>query len=239
MQAYISTLLISLSPSPGPPSTPTTKTHTQIYTTSLSSPLLSHAHLALLAKHTHNYLTPGQTPPLAQSALEMLGGICDAFLAAHEKAAGKKNKKRKTASSIDKKGDADADELAIQLALMSRILGSILPALPLNNLTASARQSVHELLRSTQAGLFRPSVVSLLGSVTEQGGDRGDGWAAQVATSALLRLEYALVAARPLGLSCNTEGADAQRMLELVEGEKELMLPELSLEIVRSFIISP
>lgn len=236
MQTYISILFTSLSPS-FDTSNLTAKTYTEIYTASLSSPLLSHAHLSLLAKHTRNYLTPGQTLPLTQSALDILGSMCSTFLAAHEKSEGKKKKKRKTTNVIDKKGDTDTDKLAIQIALMSRILSSILPFLPLSNLMTSSRQSIHELLQSTQVGLLRPSIASLLDSIADQCEERGDGWAAQVAIAALMRLEYALATARPLELNYGTARENADRMLKLVEGEKDFMLPELSLEIVRSYYI--
>ncbi|KAF7982078.1 hypothetical protein HWV62_30382 [Athelia sp. TMB] len=228
---YINTLLSSLSP---PLQDLSLKTYTEIYASSSSGPLLSRPHLTLLAKHTHTYLTPGQLAPLAQTAFDAISGIWNAFLIANEKTQGKK-KKRKI-DVAEKKGDADADELAIQLSLTCRIIGTVIPSLPLHSLPNSSRQNVHDNLTSISSELIRPSIAILLAFIKEQSGRRGDGWAAQVSAAALMRFDYALMGLRPLSLGKHMQRPSVQRMLDFVEAEEASISPELILEILRTLL---
>jgi hypothetical protein len=67
-------------------------------------------------------------------------------------------------------------------------------------------------------------------------GPKGDMWACQVGAAALLRLEYALIAAHQLELKGEIDENTCARMLDVVEDDGAL--PELILEIVRILLLT-
>lgn len=143
-------------------------------------------------------------------------------------------KKRKVASEkIDSiGGTGDPDDMVAGLVLTARIASIILSSLPLHSLTESTRQAVQETLADARENHIRPALRLLLDAIVGNlVNTRGDLWAAQVAAAALLRLEYALVAARPLKLMYQADDKMTGQMLILVADNG--VLPELSLEIVR------
>jgi hypothetical protein len=235
MHTYLFAMLSAISS----PSSLLDPRHT--YTTSFSSSVFSLAHLERLSKSTLNFLTPGQTKDTMTSTIDTLKRTWDVFWEVQQRVIansgkGPRKKRKITARLLSSQAD-DPDVLAASFALTARMSSIVLSSLPLQSLPVSTRLEVQRTLADTRSGFIRLALQQATEMIKNNLADsKEDGWACQVGAAALLKLDYTLTAARPLGLRAETDENMCTMMLDVARDEKAL--PELSLEIVRTSLLA-
>ncbi|KAJ7042473.1 Urb2/Npa2 family-domain-containing protein [Mycena alexandri] len=171
------------------------------YRCALSSALLHPIHMERLANCTRKFLTPGQTGQTVTLISETLQGCWDQIYAT----------------------DSEADSPALTFCFSARLASVVLTALPLHALPATTFQEVSDLMDEIR-GAFLPRAVSKALKIIRK--NVADSWVSQIATAALLRLQYALDTPYTEKLWAKIEAAS--------EGGQ--LLPELSLELFRMLL---
>jgi len=178
-----------------------------------TSPLMLPMHLDRLAKCAYAFLTPTQVVDVVDYASAHLKQF--SLAGEDEKMRSKKRQKLDGSMSLTK--PTNPERRAIQYSLCSRIVGCLLPSLPMRSLTPTARVHVDEVI----AEICGRSILKTKRLEIQ-------GWHAQIIAAANLRLQYHLQGIQQLQMQINDSVCKA--LLDIVSDER--MLPELALESV-------
>ncbi|KAJ7786075.1 Urb2/Npa2 family-domain-containing protein [Mycena metata] len=196
MHTHIETLFAALAAHPR-----NTQSSEHRYRCALSSALLHPRHMERLASCTHKFLTPGQTGQTVTLISKTLQGCWDQIYAM----------------------DSEADSPALTFCFSARLASVVLTALPLHALPETTFQEVNELMNEIRS-VFLPRAVTKALKIIRK--NMADSWVSQIATAALLRLQYALDTPYTEKLWAKIEAAS----------EEGQLLPELSLELFRMLL---
>lgn len=234
-----------------------------LYETVLSSPLVHPTHLNRVIKSIHGFFTTSQILPIARGLIESLdeawlqlrGTLPSNDGGDDENASG--NGSRAHTTSNTPSTNPDAKSCAISFSLSVRIACVVLSSLPIHSVPQDTRDELQQLFDGTiHTGLVHKPVLKIfrivrkskntgtpqddasLGGPSVQAQASVDIWGLQIAASACLRLHYALntsTAVLHLKLNAHYDMKMTAKMVDITSDGTLTLLPELRLEIVRSF----
>lgn len=211
-----------------------------MYTTISTSPLFSFPHLDRLGKSVLNFVTPGQVADLIEICLDALDQTWNQFWQAQEKSQvdveEKPRKKRKLLAAESNQGNHSdgLDDFGLAFSLTAQTLSTILPSLSLHTLPESTRLDIRAKLSDLLSNVWRPAMHKAFEVIQHSLQRRSvDAWSCQIATSALLSLDYTLANSQRLRLDLDRNVEDRYIMVDIVANDG--ILPELSVKIVSSY----
>lgn len=178
-----------------------------LYTSTLSSVVVSTAHLELLAKSTTTYLTSGQVTDTTEQLLTFLQQQWNAYPSTGEIAS------------------EDPIVAATAISVTCRLAATVLTSLPLKNILPDSRAAIVQMLQQARSDFLGPALSKALKHITpgkkskrsEEANDAG--W--NIVTAALVRFHYTL-AMSTIGLTWEVDVGDkiSTRMRRVVVASK-------------------
>jgi hypothetical protein len=192
----------------------------------MNGPLLSRSHGLRLVQSLSTFLTPGQTPKVAETVSQTLDAL---FQGLHrgplqeKQEKQKKQKKQKQSSSFT----SASPSLAISLATLFRLASYVLPGLPASSLPATAFENLQTTIRSLTANTILPAAVL---SVDRFRDGHDEAWVWSAVGAAALHLYSAVeVQCRWAGGLPTLEEQVKQKMMVMLQKQGP---EDLSIEVV-------
>ena len=202
----------------------------QRYQIGLSSPILHPLHLTRLSKAL-KFLTPNQCLPSLKSVFEILSSIRHKFnVADHQKGAeqSKRSVKKRETVGMQEYQDMDPESVAVTYCLVARLASTLLSSLPTQSLPPISQKMVRECVEEFRASFLQQTLSKVLKLVLQN----SNTWPAQIIAAATLQVQYTINRSTNFALSPNFNSKLSKKMMDALENDE--LLPELSLEIVRS-----
>ena len=151
----------------------------------MNGPLLARWHGSQLIQSISTFLTPGQTPKVAETLSRILG---DLFRSVQELPRGplEKNKYNKQCSTFT----SVSPSLPIRAAFLFRLASYVLPGLPASSLPATVLENLRTTIRSLTADTILPAIMFSI-NCPHDGHD--DAWVWGAVGAAALHLYSAVV----------------------------------------------
>lgn len=191
-----------------------------IYTTTLSSVVVSAAHLDLLAKSTTTYVTPGQVTDTTEQLLGFIQQQWSAY-----------------PSSIGDMASEDPIVAATAMSVTCRLAATVLTSIPLKTILPDSRAAVVQILQQARSNFLGPALSKALkhlksGKKSKRSEEANDlGWNILAAT--LVRFHYTLAMSN-IGLSWDVDVGDkiSTRMQRVVVSKERTSSWEAVVECV-------
>ncbi|KAF5337392.1 hypothetical protein D9611_003253 [Ephemerocybe angulata] len=244
---YLETLLSCLSA----PSTSLQIGARECYAICLSGPILHPKHLEKVSKATQQFLTPSQCNTA-------LGQLCEAIKTlkeAHKTAErqrdadlGKGSRKARKSDAMIVEQKLDPESITLAFALSSKLAQTVLGSLPISSVPQHQAEQIRSIVVNFQTEFVEPGLSKLLKGLTKsEDGDEvkgskrkavsgNDTWGTQIVLVSFLRLRYTLGMAKYLSLPESAAPKLPKRLLSLLSQDDGELLPELTLEIVRTLL---
>lgn len=174
----------------------------------MNGPLLARSHGSLLMQSLSTFLTPGQTPKVAETVSQTLANL---FRSVQESCRGPQGGKNERSSPFT----GVTPSLAIRLACFFRLASYVLPGLPASSLPATAFENLQTTIRSLTTDIILPAAILSI-SCFRNGHD--DAWVWGAVGAAALHL-YSAVEARCqwVGGLPTLEEKEGQKMVEMLQ----------------------
>ncbi|EIN13586.1 hypothetical protein PUNSTDRAFT_129265 [Punctularia strigosozonata HHB-11173 SS5] len=179
-----------------------------LYTTTLSSVVVSAAHLDLLAKSTTTYLNPGQVTDTTEQLLRFLQQQWSAY-----------------PSTTGDMASEDPIVAATAISVTCRLAATVLTSLPLKSILPDSQAAIIQILQQARSNFLGPALSKALKHInSEKKSKRSEeandvGW--NIVTAALVRFHYTL-AMSTIGLTWEVDVGDkiCTRMRRVVVAPK-------------------
>jgi hypothetical protein len=174
----------------------------------MNGPLLARSHGSQLIQSLSTFLTPGQTPKVAETVSRTLG---DLFRSVRElsRSPREKNKNRQSSAFT-----SVSLSLPIRTAFLFRLASYVLPGLPASSLPATTFENLRTTIRSLTVETILPAAIFSI-NCSRDGHD--DPWAWNAVGAAALHLYSAVVTrCRWVGGLPTLEEQEKQEMVEVL-----------------------
>ena len=171
-------VLASLTSNDGPPSL-------YAFCGIMNGPLLARSHGSYLIQSLSTFLTPGQTPKVAETVSQALDDIFRSVQSLLRRPL-EKNKKNKQSSAFT----SVSPSLPIRLAFLFRLASYVLPGLPASSLPPTAFENLRTTIRSLTEDTILPAAML---SIDCSRDGRDDAWVWSAVGAAALHLYSAVV----------------------------------------------
>lgn len=149
----------------------------------MNGPLLVRSHSSQLLQSLNTFLTPGQTPKVAETISRILSELFRSVQESHRDSLGKK-KQSDPLTCV-------SPALAIRLAASLRLASYVLPGLPASSLPATALENLRTTIRSLIADTILPAAKFSINCFYDR---HDDAWVWKAVGAAALHLYSAMEA---------------------------------------------
>lgn len=199
-------VLVSLSSEDGSPSL-------HAFCGIMNGPLLAHSHGSQLIQSLSTFITPGQTPKVAETISRVLEDLSRSVQKL-PRGPSKKNKKNEQSSAFT----SVSPSLLIRLAFLLRLASYVLPGLPASSLPSTAFENLQATIRSLTAGTVLPTAMF---SINCSRGGHDDAWVWSAVSAAALHLYSAVVTrCRWVGGLPTLAEQEKQDMMEMLHRQR-------------------
>ena len=151
----------------------------------MNGPLLARSHGSYLIQSLSTFLTPGQTPKVAETVSQALDDIFPSVQSLPRRPL-EKNKKNKQSSAFT----SVSPSLPIRLAFLFRLASYVLPGLPASSLPPTAFENLRTTIRSLTVDTILPAAML---SINRSRDGHDDAWVWSAVGAAALHLYSAVV----------------------------------------------
>jgi len=156
----------------------------------------------------NTFLTPGQTPKVAETVSQTLGDLFRSIQELHRGPLQKKNQQPNTLINV-------SPSLVIRLSALFRLASYVLPGLPVSSLPPTAYENLRTMIRSLTADTILPAAIFSINCFRE---GQDDAWVWRVFGAAVLHLYSAIEArCRWVGSLPTLEDQEKQKMVEVLQ----------------------